>query len=103
MKKSIVFACAFVATFAFNSTAEVTTASNNSVAVVNPGDQVVGNGTVLDVLPDGSIVFVDQSTGTIRIATAQGLLANIQIGDSITFIMITTPNGNEIIKQIKRR
>jgi DNA-binding beta-propeller fold protein YncE len=98
--KLILSAIALVITSAsFGYSAELT--STNTLLAPPTGQ--ASQGTVVGVNPDGTIVVVDQETGTIFIVTAAGLNVNISMGETLMYILIMTPNGNEIIKQIKRR
>ena len=75
----------------------------NSVKTVKAGPPIEGQGVIIDITEDDYIVFLDFTTGNLRVSPMQGAGDKLEKGDEIKFIIIITPNGNEIIKQIQRR
>ena len=73
-----------------------------TVKTVKAGNPIEGNAIVIDVNESG-IIFIDTETGLVRFSHSNGLYGTIMPGDEITYIYITTPNGNEIVKQIKKK
>lgn len=70
--------------------------------VATPPNNQNGNGTIVGINPDGTLVLVDNTTGSILIVNAAGLTAKLSIGDEVNFIFIITPNGNMIIQTINK-
>lgn len=68
----------------------------------NPNGNGQSTGTVVGVENDGTIIVVDNETGTIRLIAPSDLTLNISMGEEVMFIFITTPNGNEVVRVIKR-
>ena len=54
-------------------------------------------------IDENGMIFIDTQTGAIKFHHGNGLYGTIMPGDEITYIFITTPNGNEIIKRIKKK
>ncbi|MFZ9047053.1 MAG: hypothetical protein ACO2ZZ_14460 [Cyclobacteriaceae bacterium] len=73
-----------------------------TVKTVKTGNPVQGEGLVLEV-NENMVIFIDTQSGEIHFKHVNGLTGEIAPGDLITYIYITTPNGNEIIKQIKKK
>lgn len=77
--------------------------SVKTVKTVKAGPPIEGQGVIIDITQDDYIVFLDFTTGNLRVSPMQGAGDRLEKGDEIKFILIITPNGNEIIKQIQRR
>lgn len=77
--------------------------SVKTVKTVKAGPPIEGQGVIIDITEDDYIVFLDFTTGNLRVSPMQGAGDKLEKGDEIKFIIIITTNGNEIIKQIQRR
>lgn len=73
-----------------------------TVKSVKAGNPIEGTGIVIEINNDG-IIFIDSENGVIRFSHGNGLHGTVMNGDEITFIYITTPNGNEVVQQIKKK
>lgn len=73
-----------------------------TVKTVKAGNPNEGSAIVVEVNESG-IIFVDTESGIIRFSHDNGLYGTIIPGDEITYIYMTTPNGNEIVKYIKKK
>ena len=73
-----------------------------TVKTVKAGNPNEGSGIVIDVNENG-IVFMDIESGAIKFSHGNGLNVEIFPGDEINYISVTTPNGNEIVKYIKKK
>lgn len=69
---------------------------------VKAGNPIEGTGIVIEI-NDNGFMFIDSETGAIRFSHANGLNGSIMLGDEVTYIYITTPNGTEVVRQIKKK
>lgn len=69
----------------------------------NPnGNGNQSNGQVVGQEADGSLVIIDQETGTIFVMSPSDLTLRISVGDEVIIILINTPNGNQVVQVIKK-
>ena len=99
MKKTLIlaltaFSCSILNTSLFAQN------SANTTLVSNPSDRI-STGTITEITSNG-IKAIDNTTGEVLQFAHPGAQFEFIVGDSVSYTLITLPNGRTITKDVRK-
>ena len=99
MKKIAIAITALLAVAQLNATVNVQ--SIEKPIVLTSTSEFIQTGTITEVTATGG-KLIEASTGIVRDFINPGAQIEFLLGDSVTYLLITLPNGRTITKDIKK-